>query len=358
MKKTPLSAEHERLSARMVDFSGWHLPVQYEGIFTEHAAVREACGLFDTCHMGRILAKGHWAPSFLSRTTTVDAENMPVGRCRYGFILNEAAGILDDLIIYRLCEDEFMVVVNAATRESDIKHLSAFLPDAASLDDISAKTAKIDIQGPMSTAVMKDATGIDLTALKYFCLETIAFGTEKAIVSRTGYTGETGYEIYLPSELAVEFWNKAMKAGATACGLGARDTLRLEAGLPLYGHEMTEERTPAEAGFMRYIDLSRDFIGAPALRQNSKPLLCLMPFRIDGRQSARNGNKVIVNSQEAGWVTSGSFAPSLGHSIGFAYVDSKSLAGSDSFGIDNGRKILEAFVTQAPFYTNKRKAAQ
>lgn len=344
---------HEALNARMVDFSGWYLPIQYEGIFAEHHAVRDKCGIFDTCHMGRVIVKGAAAGEYLSSTLTVDASSMPNGRCRYGFMLTEDAGIIDDLIVYRISKNEFMVVINSATLDADIKQFHKCLLPGVTIEDVSSEMAKLDIQGPDSPAVASSALGVDITDLGYFRLRQIQFEGQPAIVSKTGYTGETGYEVYLPASLAASLWTNAMTAGATPAGLGARDTLRLESGLPLYGHEMSIRTTPIEAGFMRYINLTRTFVGSAALRAkaDAEPAHRLTPFQIEGRQSARNGNKVLVGDQEAGWVTSGSFGPSLGFAIGFAYIKPGLLSGLSTFSIDNGRKLLEAAVSQSPFYT-------
>ena len=352
MKRTPLAETHEALKARIIDFGGWYLPVQYKGIILEHNAVREKCGIFDTCHMGRLMVKGEAAAEYLSSTLTVDASAMPDGRCKYGFMLTEDAGIIDDLIVYRISQNEFMVVINSATLDVDLAQLNKHLRLGVTIEDVSAETAKIDIQGPDSPAIASSALGVDITDLGYFRLKQIEFEGQPAIVSKTGYTGETGYEVYLPANLAAPLWKKAMAAGAVPAGLGARDTLRLESGLPLYGHEMSVDTTPIEAGFMRYIDTARTFVGAESLRAkaNSEPAHKLTPFKIEGRQSARNGNKVIIGDMEAGWVTSGSFAPSLGYCVGFAYIKPDLLGGKAEFSIDNGRKLLSASVSQSPFY--------
>jgi aminomethyltransferase len=352
MKRTHLAELHEESGARMVDFSGWYLPVQYTGILAEHSAVRTACGIFDTCHMGRLLFLGDNAADFISTVTTVDAHAMTDGRCRYGLMLSEAGGVLDDLIVYRFSKNKFMVVVNSATHERDVAHLNQQLREGVTIEDIGPHTAKMDIQGPASPKVVSKVLETEISDLKYFRFAEATYDGEPATLSRTGYTGEMGFEIYLPSHKAVSFWDSAVKNGALPCGLGARDTLRLEAGLPLYGHEMTEETTPIQAGMMKYVDLSRDFTGAAALRDkvHAQPPSQLTAFTIEGRQSARHGNRAILGENDIGMVTSGSFAPTLGISVGFAYLNPDLLGKSTAFGIDNGRKILNALVTKAPFY--------
>jgi aminomethyltransferase len=352
MKKTPLSAVHEAANARMTDFGGWYLPVQYEGILAEHKAVREHCGIFDTCHMGRIRVSGRDAASALSSALTIDACALRDGRCRYGFMLNERGGIIDDLIVYRSSQSDFMVVTNSATFEKDFSTLRSRIPGGTAVEDIAIDSAKVDVQGPESPAIMKKLLNSDVSDMPYFGFRKISFDGIEAVVSRTGYTGETGYEVYMPASRIASFWQSAVRSGAAPCGLGSRDTLRLEAGLPLYGHELTEETTPLDAGFMRYISLSRSFTGSSALRQLSEegPSARLTPFTIDGRQSARSGNRIVVDGADAGWVTSGSFAPSLGHCIGFAYVKAAALESRKTFGIDTGRKIIDACIAGVPFY--------
>ena len=359
MNRTPLAEVHEKLNARMVDFSGWYLPVQYTGIVAEHFAVRQHCGIFDTCHMGRVFVSGPSAAEYLSQTLTVNAAAMSDGACRYGFLLNDAGGIIDDLIVYRISLNEFMVVINSATREGDLAQLQSHSMTGVTIEDVSEALAKIDVQGPTSPEILARVLGLDLSALRYFQFQEALYQGQRVFVSRTGYTGETGFEVYLPAACIVELWHKLIANGATPAGLGARDTLRLEAGLPLYGHEMNTTTTPLEAGFMRYIDLAREFIGVAALRAKSgaEPTVKLTPFMIEGRQSGRHGNKILISGQEAGWVTSGSFAPSLGYCIGFAYIQPAMLADKKVFQLDLGRKQLDACVTTSPFY-NKSKGSK
>jgi aminomethyltransferase len=352
MQETPLHALHVESGARMVDFSGWHMPVQYEGILAEHHATRRTVTVFDTCHMGRYLIEGANALDALSRIITSDLSKLADGRCQYGFMLNEQAGVLDDLITYRLASDRYLVVANAGTREKDIAWLRSHLPANVMFTNLSASMSKIDVQGPASAVALSRLAGRDLSGLRYFSFTKFRWQGIEMIASRSGYTGEIGFELYPPTTAVAELWRALLKEGVKPAGLGARDTLRLEAGLPLYGHEMTETTTPADAGYLRYAMKAADFIGKKALQEQigSGPSKCLIGFKVTGRQSARNGNTVLYDGKPAGTVTSGSFAPTLDCSIGMAYLDSSFAAKRLPFVIDTGRARLEAEETTVPFY--------
>jgi aminomethyltransferase len=352
LKQTPLIENHKRLKARLVDFGGWELPVQYDGIVAEHQRVRNEAGMFDTCHMNSIRISGDGALDFLSHVFSGDLRSLADGRCRYGFLLREDAGVLDDLIVYRLSAAEWMAVVNAGPSESDYAWLASHLPaNGVELTDLRGVQGKIDVQGPKCLAAVEKVLGTSLADLGFFRVRP--FG-QKGLVSRTGYTGEFGFEIFAPVEDSPGMWDKLLAEGVKPAGLGARDTLRLEAGLPLYGHELSTDVSPFEAGMMRFAGKEEDFIGRAALIERAKnsTSLRLIPFKIDGRQSARNGQKVLDNNgNEAGYVTSGSFAPTLNHSIGFAYVRPDLTEVDTELKIDSGRREpLAAKVTVAPFY--------
>jgi aminomethyltransferase len=351
---TILHDSHRRLGARLIDFGGWDLPVQYDGILAEHQRVRQDVGMFDTCHMDSFRVAGPGALDFLSAMLTQDLRSLSDGRCRYGFLLREDAGVLDDLIAYRRSAEEWMVVVNAGPAAGDFACLSRFRPvTGVTLTDLRGVQGKIDVQGPNSRAAVERVLGIDLSALGYFRFRAFDNG---GIVSRTGYTGELGYEIFAPLAAIAELWERLLAAGVKPAGLGARDTLRLEAGLPLYGHELTEAVSPAEAGMTRYACKTEPFLGRDALqmRQQHAAAPRLVAFTIAGRQSARHGNRVLnAAGDEAGWVTSGSFSPTLGYAIGFAYVRPELAVPGLAFGVDSGRNVLAACVTTAPFVGRK-----
>jgi aminomethyltransferase len=351
---TILHDSHARLGARLIDFGGWDLPVQYEGILIEHQRTRQDVSMFDTCHMDAFRVAGPGALDFLSHMLTQDLRSLADGRCRYGFLLREDAGVLDDLIAYRLSATDWMVVVNAGPAAGDFAWLSRFRPvTGVTLTDLRGVQGKIDVQGPNSRAAVERVLGIDLADLGYFRFR--AFGAD-GLVSRTGYTGEVGYEIFAPLAEVAALWERLLAAGVKPAGLGARDTLRLEAGLPLYGHELSETLSPCEAGMLRYASKAEPFMGRDALlvRQRDAAAPRLAAFAIEGRQSARNGNRVLnAVGDQAGWVTSGSYSPTLGYAIGFAYVRPELAVPGQVFGVDSGRNVLQARVTTAPFVSRK-----
>jgi aminomethyltransferase len=338
--KTPLYSLHLEASARMIEFGGWLMPVQYEGIIKEHLETRVNVSLFDICHMGEFICGGSGAEEALSGILTADIKTLKTGRCRYGFILNDKAGIIDDCITYRLNKEKFMIVVNASRIETDYRWIKSHIGSNVSLTDVSADTGKIDIQGPMSREKAEGLFKKDFRGLSDFDI----------ILSRTGYTGERGFEIYCSNDATVFIWKKLIEAGVKPAGLGARDTLRLEAGLPLYGHEFTEEITPACSAFGRFAKKEQNFIGKKVLA-SKEPEYFLTGFKLNTRQAARHSNKVFIDNKEAGWVTSGSFAPSLGYSIGLAYI--KKNLDSGKFEIDTGKKRLDAGLCSFPFYKTK-----
>ena len=353
LKQTPLFKLHDDLSAKFAPFGGWLMPIQYEGIIAEHNWTRESASLFDICHMGEFIIHGDAIGSGLDNIVTFNVSTLPLGSCKYGFMLNKEGGIIDDLIVYRLEQEKFMLVVNAATRCKDFNHIKSNLSTEATLDDISDHTAKLDLQGPVSRDVMTGFLGPNILALKYFSFLELTILNKKAIVSRTGYTGELGFEIYIDSEQALELWNRLLKSEKVRpAGLGARDTLRLEMGLPLYGQDISEDTTPLEAGLDRFVDFKKDFIGKDILLEQREQGLNkkLVSFISDTRRSPRHDDKIIAEKKEVGQVTSGSFSPSLGFGIGMGYVEN----GYDWLGlkiaVKNYRSELAAQITDKPFY--------
>lgn len=348
-KKTPLYNWHIAHQARMVSFGGWDMPVQYSGgILAEHEQTRIKVSLFDVCHMGEFIISGKDADHALGRLVTHNLETLREGKSRYGFLLNFEGGILDDQIVYRLNADSFMVVVNAARHESDLKWFREHLPACISVDDISENTAKIDLQGPLSCDVLSRVLPENWRNLGYFSFRHASYQGQKIIVSRTGYTGELGYEIYLPVSLAEHFWEACLEDGLTLpAGLGARDTLRLEIGYPLYGHDLDEQHTPAEAGYTAMLTSKTEYIGKEQqhlIRERLTPLL------IAGRRSARHNDPVATSSGEAaGRITSGSFAPSLGCCVALAYILDDFFQ-VEEFVVQTGRIALPAKRAILPFY--------
>ncbi|MFP4167444.1 MAG: glycine cleavage system aminomethyltransferase GcvT [Desulfonatronovibrionaceae bacterium] len=348
LNKTPLDSWHRENGAKMVPFAGWEMPVQYSGIIEEHKQTRTRAALFDISHMGEFFLSGAGAAESLSRIVTHNLATLSPGKCRYGFMLNPSGGVLDDLIVYRLEKDRFMLVVNAACRDSDLEWISSNLAPGIKIEDRSMYTAKIDLQGPLSIEVLEEALpGQNWRELKYFNFWDTQWQGIPLKVSRTGYTGELGYEIYLPWERALEIW-KALAASEKVkpAGLGARDTLRLEAGLLLYGQDLDTEHTPIEAGYSFMLKSEAEYIGKDALDEGKTRLVAL---NLPGRRAARPGSAVYYHGEKVGTVTSGSFAPSLGHCIALAYVDVQA-ADNTRFTIPVAKSELEARKTDLPFY--------
>lgn len=342
----------------MVEFGGWDMPVQYDGVLAEHTRVRDDVGMFDTSHMDAFWIEGPGSLDALSRVITANLRTLEVGCCRYGFLLNEAAGVIDDLIIYRMGESQWMTVVNAGTAPADFAWMQRQCGDAdCTLRDLRDAQGKLDVQGPNSLAVLKRVFGVDATGLRRFRWLRTKIGTHDWIVSRTGYTGEDGVEIYAAPSAISAAWQALIEAGVRPCGLGARDTLRLEAGMPLYGHELDAATSPAEAGLMRYCSKNESFIGREALLARAATPACLLaPFCLEGRQTARNGQIVRhEDGAEIGRVTSGSYGPTVGRAIGFASVVPAAASAGSRWLIDTGRALLPATVIELPFLKNKEK---
>lgn len=346
--RTPLTSWHEAQGAKMAFFAGWLMPIQYEGILAEHLHTRKHAGIFDICHMGEFRIEGPGATEALSRAVSHNLETLAPGKCRYGFLLTEKGGVLDDGIIYRFGPDSFMAVVNAACAPGDLATLRARLPESIRITDISAETGKVDLQGPDSLDVLEKIMGENFHDLGYFSFRESKWQGVPVLVSRTGYTGELGYELYLPTDKTEAFW-KALLADERVkpVGLGARDTLRLEAGLPLYGHDLDEEHTPAEAGMARMMTSQADYVGREGAQTVRE---VLVPLQIEGRRAARHGDVLALPGGEAvGRITSGSFAPSLGYVIAFAWV-AAAHADKEDFVVRASRTELPAKKVEIPFY--------
>jgi aminomethyltransferase len=344
--RTPLYAAHKKLGARIVDFHGWEMPIQYGGIVEEHGAVRKAAGLFDLSHMGRVRVKGPGRRAFLQKVLTIDLAKVKPGRCRYTFLLDEKGGILDDLLVYAGEQDD-LLVVNASNRDKDLEWMRRHLPADASLHDETFDVALLAIQGPQALDAVKKTYGVDPGALKYYTWA--AFGPW--MLSRTGYTGEDGFEIFLPKDEAAAAWEKAIAAGVPPVGLGARDTLRTEAAMPLYGNDLDESTTPLEAGLAFAVDLEKDppFIGQSALRA-APPARRLTGMVLDTKRSPRPGHEVFIEGKPAGKVSSGTFSPTLDKSIAMAYLARDGAAPGTAVEVDVRGRREKGAVVALPFY--------
>lgn len=352
LRSTPLCSRHEAIKALMAPFGGWNMPIQYEGIIAEHKWCREQAALFDICHMGEFLYQGDFEAGGLEDVFTFSVKSIPIGRSRYGFLLNEKGGIIDDLIVFRLAEDRAMIVVNAATSDNDFSVIKSRL-HGGDFTDISADTGKLDIQGPHSRAVMTAAFGAGIAQLPYFKFTTMEILGCEAIVSRTGYTGELGYEIFLPAAKAGELWDLLLKDGRVRpAGLGARDVLRLEVGYSLYGSDIDESTTPLEADLEGFVNFEKNFVGKEALlrqKQQGVPRK-KVAFEVIGRRSPRHHYQLCQEAGSVGSVTSGVFSPMLGCGIGLGYVKPEAAVIGAPLTIQHDRISMEATVCQLPFY--------
>lgn len=346
--KTPLHAWHVAHNAKMAPFAGWDMPIQYTGIIAEHMQTREKAALFDICHMGEFILKGAGAKDALARAVTHNLDTLKAGRCRYGFLLNEDGGIMDDLIVYALDTDHYMIVVNAACRAGDYAAIASRLPVGLSFEDVSDATGKIDLQGPASLAALERILPGPWRQMPYFGLVRAEFGGAPLLVSRTGYTGELGFELYMPSDKALALWEACLADPDVApAGLGARDTLRLEAGLPLYGQDLDTRHTPAEAGYDGMLTAAADYVGKANARTVRERLVGLV---MEGRRSARHNDIVKLDGKDVGIVTSASFAPSLGYAVAMAYIRAE-CADAETYTLCAAKTELPARKTAMPFYT-------
>ncbi|MDR0306399.1 MAG: glycine cleavage system aminomethyltransferase GcvT [Chitinispirillales bacterium] len=353
MKKTVLYEKHLSLKAKIAPFGGYEMPVQYEGIIKEHNAARTGTVIFDTCHMGEFKISGDSAVSDLERILSCDVADIKTDACRYGFLCNGNGGVIDDQILYRISESEFMMVVNASTEEGDFEWIKSQISENTKVENISAQTAKIDLQGPLSPKIAALILQDSITELKFYNFAYNYYKDTRVLVSRTGYTGEMGFEIYSPAETASLLWDDCISKGAVPAGIGARDTLRLEIGFPLYGHELSIDRNAIQSGFNRAISQKKVFIGSSAVFAPSADNQILVGITLDGRRSAREGDMVLNKSgQEAGIITSASFSPTLGYAIALGYVNKEYSQPETLLKIISGKNEFSGKVSRLPFYKN------
>lgn len=347
MRQTPLHDEHVALGGKVVDFHGWALPLQFSGILQEHLHTRTKASLFDCSHMGEFSVCGQDSLEAFDRLVCTDVAGIKVGRCRYGAMLNSDGGIVDDLITFRMADDELFVVVNAGplalTWEVVRKHV-------ARAEDLSDRMAKVDLQGPLAREVINGVFP-EAADLKYFQACRVHFKGAQAIVSRTGYTGELGYEIFVPAECAVELWRTLLAhPDVEPAGLGARDTLRLEVGYPLSGQDFDETRTPLEAGLESFVAWDTQFTGREALeRQRAEGVPAqLAALETPDRRALRHGFEVVAGQTVVGTVTSGTYGPTVGRGVGLAYLTPETAAVGTELAA--GPKGLPVRVVELPFY--------
>ena len=362
-RATPLVGRHEALGARLVDFAGWRMPIQYTGILEEHRAVRQRAGLFDLCHMGELFVEGPDAGDALAFAVTTDPRTLAIGRAHYSMICDPDGGILDDLIVYRLAQDRFLVVANGSNAAVVSDALAErFEGRRAILDDRSLATALVAIQGPAALGILAPLTELDLDAIRYYGIAEGAVAGVPGLVARTGYTGEDGFEVFVDAGAGTTIWDALAAAGERAglvpVGLGARDTLRLEAGMPLYGNELDRATTPFEAGLGRVVKLAKEggFVGREALAAAAEAGLSrrLVGLVVRGRGIARHGHPVWSGARVSGVVTSGTMSPTLGLPIAMAYVAPADSAPGTMVDVEIRDTRAAAEVVALPFYTRPR----
>ena len=361
LKRTPLHDRHVALGARMVGFGGWSMPVQYAGIVAEHRGARSAAGLFDVSHMGEFVLEGPGALDLLQRALTNDYASLAPGRARYSLMCAEDGGVVDDLIVTCEGDGRYLIVVNAGNIDQDFAWLSALAGDDVTLTNVSDQWALLAVQGPRSADILAGLLADDdaaaLRALRYYATHRCALFGVPVIISRTGYTGDLGFEVFVPAESAVAVWDGLLDGGAdqglVPVGLGARDTLRLEAGFCLHGHDISPQRNPIEANLARFVKLDKPaFVGRETLARIAAdgPAERLVGLSVTERGVVREGCAVLADGQPVGIVTSGTFSPLLERSIALAYVRSDLCEVGTTLAVDVRGRALPCVVSALPFY--------
>ncbi len=364
--RTPLYDEHVALGAKMVPFAGWEMPIQYPtGIVTEHRAVRSAAGLFDLSHMGEVYLRGPKAVAAVDRLMSSDIAGLSVGQARYGLLCNERGTIVDDVIAYHVEPETILIVVNASNREKDVAHMRAHLSADVDFEDASMDTALIAVQGPRAPVILAAVTDLEVREatiedLPPFGVTGARVAGARAWVARTGYTGEDGFEVFVPWERAVGPWSRLMAAGEalglTPTGLGARDTLRLESRYSLYGNEIDETTDPIEAGLSWTCKLDKDFVGRDAIAavKQKGPSRRIVGLVVEGGV-ARHGHPVAKDGRDVGIVTSGTFGPTVAKNIALAYVPTALAKVGTELTVRIRDREIPARVVKTPFYSRKEK---
>jgi len=341
----------------MVDFGGWDMPVQYSGILDEHAAVRTAVGLFDVSHMGEIEIRGPEALALTDHVTTNAAAKLKTGQIQYSGLLYEHGGFVDDILVHKVADQHFFLCVNASNQEKDYEHICDSNRFQAEVELSSGRYAQFAVQGPKALATVQKLTGTDLAAIRYYWFTDGEVAGVAARISRTGYTGEDGFELYVAPEHAVEIWEQVLEAGREfgikPCGLGARNTLRLEAAMALYGHEIHASITPLEAGLGWIVKMDKgEFLGRAVLDQQRREGVRrkLAGFEMRGRGIARDGYEVFLDGSPAGWVSSGGPSPTLDKNIGLCYLPADRAAEGQAIQIQIRGQLVDAVTVPTPFY--------
>jgi aminomethyltransferase len=357
LKATPLNAVHRRMGAKMVDFGGWDMPVQYSGILDEHHAVRKNVGLFDVSHMGEIEITGPDAFALTDYVTTNAVSKLTNGQAQYTGLLYDHGGFVDDILVHKVADDHYFVCVNASNQDKDYEHIAAANKHNAKVEFASPRYAQLAIQGPKGPATLQKLTETDLAPIQYYHFTDGTVAGTPARIARTGYTGEDGFEIYVAPDQAERIWNLVLDAGQEfgikPCGLGARNTLRLESKMALYGHEIHASITPYEANLGWIVKLDKgDFIGRAALQKQKEQGVTrkLAGFEMTGRGIGRDGYEVFLDGVAAGWVTSGGPSPTLNKNIGLCYLPTDRSNSGRQIQIMIRNQPVEAVTVSTPFY--------
>jgi aminomethyltransferase len=365
LSKTPLHGTHRQCGAKMVDFGGWDMPVQYSGLLDEHRTVRTAVGLFDVSHMGEIEVRGPEALQLVNYVATNDASKLIVGQAHYSGLLYEHGGFVDDILVHKVADDHYFLCVNASNQDKDYEHIAAHNTFDCTVENAGGRYAQIAVQGPRGLDTLQKLTPVALPPIPYYHFQDGSVSGTPARIARTGYTGEDGFEIYIAPAQAPRIWDELLRAGEEfgikPAGLGARNTLRLEAKMALYGHEIHPSITPWEADLGWIVKLKKgDFIGRNALTKQKEQGVTrkLIGFEMQGRGIGRDGYEVLVNGAPAGWVTSGGPAPTLNKNIGLCYLPLEHAEIGRTIHIMVRNQPVEAVTVPTPFYIRAQRAVR
>ncbi|ALC83994.1 MULTISPECIES: glycine cleavage system aminomethyltransferase GcvT [Bacillus] len=363
LKRTPLFEKYIKYGAKVINFCGWELPVQFSSILEEHEAVRKEAGLFDVSHMGEVLVEGKGAESYINHLVTNDVTKLSINQAQYTAMCYPDGGTVDDLVVYKLANEKYLLVINAANIEKDYEWMELHLRGDVTLHNISSDLAQLAIQGPKAEGILQKLTATDLTEIGFFrfAQHTNLNGITDVLISRTGYTGEDGFELYLAADKAEALWDNLLEVGKEdglkPCGLGARDTLRFEVRLALYGQELTNEISPLEAGIGFAVKTNKEshFIGKDILTAQKEEGLKrkLVGIEVTGRGIPRHGYKVFsAGEEEIGFITSGTHSPSLKKNLGLAIISAEHAEAGTQLKVEIRNKMIDAIVVKAPFYKN------
>jgi aminomethyltransferase len=361
LKRTPLFETHVAAKGKMVDFGGWNMPVQYSGIIEEHKAVRTGVGLFDVSHMGEIEIRGPEAQKLVDFVSTNNAAKLKTGQAHYSALLYEHGGFVDDILVHKVADDNFFLCVNASNQEKDFDHIRSINTFDAQVEFVSDRYAQLAIQGPQAQATLQKLTSTDLSTIKYYWFTDGVVASTQARIAHTGYTGEDGFEIYFEPSQATRVWNEILQAGEgfgiRPCGLGARNTLRLEAKMALYGHELTASTNPFEADLAWIVKMDKgDFMGRAALEQALDQGIKrrLTGFEMTERGIPRDGYEIYIEGEPAGWVTSGGPSPTLNKNIGLSYLPIAHASPGTPLQILIRNTPVSAVTVPTPFYRRSK----